>query len=254
MKHRFVADTSNAARFLAGVQTLLERGAAEACLMVVDGVPGLGKSETVEWWTVQNGGALIRAKAEWRPTWLMRELIQALDPNLVPPHSFEKMYRLALGLLGRRADAARLEGRTFAVVVDEVDHICRDRRCLETLRDLSDMLEIPFVLVGMGYVRDALTKYPQIASRVAVYVEFRAASREDTAALLKGLCDCEVAEDLTTYLHQVARGRVREIKEAIRHIERQGLRNKGKPVGIAEMRGHVLLNDRETGRPIEVRE
>ena len=49
MKRTFVK-TTNASRFLSGVQALNQRGAEEACLVVVDGEPGLGKSAVIQWW------------------------------------------------------------------------------------------------------------------------------------------------------------------------------------------------------------
>ena len=53
MKNEFVK-TKNVKRFLTGIADLSTRGAQEACLMIVDGQPGLGKTQTVNWWAVRN--------------------------------------------------------------------------------------------------------------------------------------------------------------------------------------------------------
>jgi len=249
MRDRFV-QTSNTARFAEALDALQDRGAAEACLMVIDGEPGYGKSRTIEWWAVQQGCVYLRAKKEWTPAWMMRELLGSL--NVPPAHSFERMYAQALDTLGQRALQAQRDDGVFAVVVDEVDHIVRAGGLLESLRDLSDMLEIPFILVGMGKVRSALVKFPQVASRVSRYVAFEAASLADVTALVQGLCEVDVAPDLVRELHQLSGGYCREIMEGIANIERFGRRS-GETVTVAAMEGEVLLHDRRTSAPIRVK-
>lgn len=252
MRSQFVI-TTNAKAFMAGLKALEQRGANEACLMVLDGVPGLGKTTTAEWWAVQAGAIFLRAKEEWTPAWFMRELLQSL--RVQPEHSFEKMFRQAIQALSQHAAAAGRDDKAFGVVVDEVDHISRNKRMVETIRDLSDMLEIPFILVGMGKVRANLTRFPQVASRVGQYVEFSVAPLDDAKALVTTLCEIEVAPCLVEFLHRVSAGKFREIKEGIAAIERFGKRNAPGEGGmtVAKMAGQVLLNDRETGKPILVR-
>lgn len=249
MKPVYVS-TSNTKRFLGGISGLERRGAAEACLMVLDGEPGLGKTRTAQWWAVQNGAVYLRAKQEWTPTWCMREILSFL--NRRPEYSFEKNYQLVSQVLEDMAITALREKKPFGVVVDEVDYISRQQRLLETLRDLSDELEIPFILVGMGRVRHNLTRFPQVASRVAQHVEFKPESIDDAAKLFKGLCEVEVKPDLVEFVHKAAKGRFREIKEAIAAIERIGQRQ-GKPMGLAELDGQVLFQDRGTGQPVVAR-
>lgn len=250
MKPCFVK-TENAARFLAALGALADRGASEACLLVVDGEPGLGKTTIINWWAVQEGCVYLRAKKEWTPSWMLRELLGTL--RVTPAYSFEKMFGQALAALGSRAQDAARNDATFGVVVDEVDHISRRADLLETLRDLSDMLEIPFVLVGMGRVRHNLARFPQVASRCAPPVEFKPCSLEDVGRLVKGLAEVPVAGDLIALLHKESKGYTREIKEGIAHIERAGKRNPGRTVDVALMTGQTLLVDRRTGNAIKVR-
>lgn len=251
MRNVFVK-TSNVSKFMAALMELQERGAAEACLVVVDGEPGVSKTATMAWWCAQSGSVYLRAKKEWTPPWLLRELLAAM--NVRPEYSFERMYKQALQVLGARAAEAERDEDIFGVVVDEADHIVRSAKMLETLRDLSDMLEIPFVLVGMGRVRDGITRYPQVASRVSRPVEFARASLDDTRKLVEELCEVPVADDLVAYLHGASKGLVREIKEGIAAIERFGKRlPAGTAVDRAAMDGQALLNDRRTGGTIKVR-
>lgn len=247
-----IVNTGNTKRFLAAVGALQNRGAEEACLLVVDGEPGLGKTRAIEWWSAQQGAVFVRAKAEWTPRWALGEILETLGET--PAHAFEARYRQALEILAKRARTAELGGRTFAVVIDEADHISRRPRILESLRDLSDMLEIPFIFVGMGRIRNNLKRFPQISSRVSQLVEFTTASKEDVAALVAGLCQADVKPDLVAFLHQASDGYPREIKEGVASIERFAARNPGVAVGCAQMAGLPLVNDRRTGDPILVPE
>ncbi|WP_321392754.1 ATP-binding protein [Emcibacter sp.] len=249
MKNSFV-NTSNVARFMSAVSDLQNRGAGEACLMVVDGHPGLSKTTICHWWAIQNNAVFLRAKAEWTPRWMVRELLESM--NVKPRHSFQDCFRQAVDALMSRSNQAQIQGKTFAVIIDEVDHIGKSAKCLETLRDFSDLLEIPFIFVGMQKVRDNISRFPQISSRIGQYVEFFPASRDDVYSLVNELCEVEVGKDLIEFLLEVSRGRVREVKEAIMAIERFGKRNNG-TVTRKAMAGETLLNSRDNGQPIKVR-
>ena len=246
---RKIVSTSNTARFLAAVQALQHRGADEACLVVVDGEPGLGKTKVIRHWAVQNQVCYIRAKREWTPAWMLRELLDGI--GVTPDRTTEQMFRQAVERLGMHQATALREGRTYALVIDEADHIVGSTRQMETVRDLSDAVELPTILVGMGHIRSKLSRLPQIASRVAAYVEMLPASMDDVGVFLSERCEVPVAPCLIARLHQLSRGRYRELLEAIPHIEAAGADTDG-PVTVEDMRGRVLLNDRATGRPIEV--
>lgn len=254
------AKTTNVRKFLAGVEGVLERGAREACLMVVDGRPGLGKTATVTWWAVQQGAVLVRAKAGWTPTWMLKELIEAMG-GTPRQNTHEVLFRQVVEMAAGMQTQSERDGRVFGVVVDEVDHLFpesgrRDRKerariALETLRDLSDLLAIPIVLTGMGRVRGRLTEYPQVASRVARYVEFAPAGAEDVRLMARELCECPVADDLVATLTRASKGLAREVMEGLARIETVGRRVR-REVTLADFQGKVLLNDRWTGREIVV--
>ncbi len=228
--------------------------------MVVDGVPGVSKTTVVQWWAVQEDAVLIRAKTKYTAAWLLRDLMEALGVR-EDLRKTEDMYRRVVQALADRKREAQKSGKIFGVAIDEIDHVLTERRraeeILETLRDLSDILEIPVILVGMDRVRPALTKHPQITSRVGAYVEFMPADAADAAAMVSDLCGVPVADDLIAHLLDLSGGLLREIKEGIARIERFGTRNgagPGNPVTRKQMVGQLLLNDRRSGKPLLVRE
>lgn len=251
MKNKFV-QTSNSKALARGLSSLARRGASEACLMVVDGEPGLGKTTTLEHFAVDKNLIFLRAKTEWTSRWFMQDLLKVL--GVTPAYRFSAMFQQAIETLAGRMQQANAAGEEVAIIIDEADHVCVKKEVMETIRDISDNLEIPVILVGMGRIRGAITsRFPQIASRIGQYVEFKPASITDTTDLVKGLCDVEVSDELINYLHKVSQGKFREIKEGIAAIERFGTKQGGKTITLEMMAGQALLNDRKTGQPLLVK-
>jgi DNA transposition AAA+ family ATPase len=254
MKNDFV-ETGNVRRFQAALTALERRGATEACLMVVDGLPGLGKTTALHRWAAQTNGIYLRAKKEWTSSWFLNDLLGEF--RVAPHHSVQKRFGQALELMLLRQSALMLQRRTFAVVIDEADHISRKADLIETIRDFSDLGDIVFVLVGMGKIRDNLTAFPQVASRIAQYVRFEHASRDDVAGFFASLCEVPVADDVITFTHRVTSGFNREVMEALASVERVGRRNGAsaeQPVTLGHLAGQTLVNDRRTGAPVIVPE
>ena len=235
MKNEFV-ETENIQRFYSALSALERRGAQEACLMAVDGLPGLGKTT-----------ALHR--------WFLNDLLGEM--NVTPMHSYAKRFSQAMEAMLQRQSFMAQQRQTFAVVIDEADHISRNSRIMESIRDFSDLGDIVFILVGMGKLRDNLTALPQVASRIAQYVSFDVSSPRDVRLFMDTICEVPVADNLVNFVHQVTRGFNREVKEAIANIERAGKRgefSKDNPMTLSDMAGKLLVNDRRTGKPIFVPE
>ncbi|UXN07541.1 AAA family ATPase [Bartonella sp. HY761] len=254
MKNEFV-ETENIRRFDAGLSALERRGAQEACLMVVDGRPGLGKTTGLHRWACQNDAVYLRAKKEWNPGWFLNELLTELKVS--PAHAFQKRFNQAMEAMLKRQSVMVAQRQTFSVVIDEADHISKNSRIMETIRDFADLGDIVFILVGMGRLRDNLTSLPQIASRVAQYVHFEPASLDDVRLFMNSICDIPVSDDLVGFVTQVTRGFNREIKEAIANIERAGKRGEfsaENPMCLRDMAGKLLVNDRQSGKAIFVPE
>ncbi|WP_226781864.1 AAA family ATPase [Oceaniglobus trochenteri] len=249
MRNAFV-ETSNYRRFLAGLETIKGRGAGEACLMVLDGAPGLGKTTTLSRWVAQTGSVYIRALQGWDDQWMITDLLAEM--SIRAPRLKRERYQKLVAAFGERQMQNQVSGRSFGIVVDECDLISGRREVIETLRGISDSLEVPIILVGMGNLRDNLRRFPQVESRVSSKIQFTPATREDTAALINGLSEVPVAPDLTEYVWRMSRGYNREILEAIGRIERFGRRVDPGDGGITmyDMAGQVLMNDRNTGSPI----
>ena len=251
MRPTFVK-TQNYQRFMGALEALEARGASECCLVVVDGPPGLGKTTILSRWAADNACVYLRAKVEWSPYWMLGELLKAM--RIDPPHGYEKRFGAALQALGERAHGAELANRDFAVVIDEADHISARGKLVDTVRDVSDVCEVPFILVGMGRIRDNLSRFPQTMSRICRHVRFEPSDRADVQRFLDEQCEVKVAADLAEFVAKVTGGFNREVREAIVAIERFGFRTSPGEDGLtmADMSGELLVNDRRTGQAVHV--
>ena len=251
MRPTFVK-TENYRRFMGALEALEARGASECRLVVVDGPPGLGKTTILSRWAADNICVYLRAKVARSPYWMLGELLKAM--RIDPPHGYEKRFGAVLQALGERAHGADLATRDFAVVIDEADHISARGKLVDTVRDLSDVCEVPFILVGMGRIRDNLSRFPQTMSRICRHVRFEPSDRADVQRFMDEQCEVKVAPDLTEFVTRVTGGFNREVREAIVSIERFGFRASPGVDGLtmADMSGELLVNDRRTGQAVHV--
>lgn len=239
MKRQFVK-TSNLRLFLAGLEILERRAAPEASIMVVTSEPGYGKTRTLQWYSTQNADAIyIRAKAGYTRHWFLAELIKELRG--VPSRSNEEMFREAI---------KRMQGRPYILILDEVEHALADTQVLEVLRDLSDLLETPVVLVGMEQAQAKIARHPQISSRVAHVVAFQPTSVEDITITARELLDgLTLQEDLVVEIQKQTKGRMREIMNALAICESTARQRKVKSLALADLEGAQLTYDWQARRP-----
>ncbi|QOL80435.1 AAA family ATPase [Pseudooceanicola spongiae] len=253
MRNTFV-ETENFRRFVGALKSLDERGAEEACIVIVDGKPGLGKTTTLSRWVVQTGSIYLRAQKGWDYSWFMQELLAELSVDPRSIRGRRDRFERVLQELQDRSERAALEDKVFGIVIDECDMISRRPEIMEAIRGISDLKFLPTVLVGMGKLRDDLRRYPQIESRAPNKIDFRPLSVEDTKILIEGRCEVPVANDLIAFVCRASKGFSREILDAIKSIERFGRRFDigSDGVTVADMAGQVIMTDRNSGKDIFV--
>jgi DNA transposition AAA+ family ATPase len=233
MYNKFVR-TSNVTRFLSGFTALETRGAAESCFMLVSGKAGYGKTGTVRWWAnkPEVNGVYIQAAAGITPHWILAEIVRELQG--IPDRRREYCFGEAL----RKVAVARRP-----IIIDEAEFCLHDPEVLETVRGLSDLTEVPVVLVGYDKIKSKLTPYEQLSSRISAVVEFKPLELPDVRACCTELTDIQINEDLAGEVFKQSGGRLRLIKEGIASIERLASRNKLKEVSLSDMRGQIIIND-----------
>lgn len=237
-----IAMTSNAERFLNALTALENRAAREASWLLVTGRPGTGKSELVQWWALQQGAVYKRALTGWTVHWMLSDLLHEMGH--APGRTTEESFGQLIGILARDPRP---------IVIDEVEHCFHDGKVIEKLRDISDLTEVPIIIVGMEDVRAKFLRREQISSRICQAVEFTAATKEDVRRLATTLCEVGIQDDLIGEIHSASGGVVRVILDCLAEAERQGRRSKLNSVGLADMAGQKLTHDWRTRKTITAR-
>ncbi len=237
MRYTFVR-TSNVDRFLSSIGAVEDRGASEACFLLVGGQAGYGKSRTGAWWAIQNNAVLIRVKAAATPHWVMSDLVKELGEQ-APARTVEDLFGQALGSLAKNRRP---------IVLDEVEHALHDLRAFEIIRDISDLVEVPIVLIGREFVAGRLKRHRQIWTRISAIADFQPATMDDVAKCCRELCEVPVADEVIALIHEQSEGHIREIIKAIKNVERIGRRASGKPVSREHVAGLTLTQDLQAVR------
>ena len=149
MKKAFVK-TKNVKKFVALMSELQELPPNIPKIALVFGDYGLGKSETIKWWTFKNECIYIRANQGMTTRWLLSEIADELNIQSYW-HINETFKEIESALLNNRQ----------TIIIDEIDYLI-ERKVIETLRDLHDRTGCPMVLVGMNLVNKKLARYPHL--------------------------------------------------------------------------------------------
>lgn len=237
------APVSNVDRLLAGMALVQKRGASEASMMLVTSEPGFGKTETLRWYVDQQPHAVyVRAKSGWTRHWFLRDVLQELGVS--PQRLTEDMFRQVVGALA---------ARPYILVLDEIEHALADTRVLEAIRDISDLTEIPVVLVGMDQVKDKIrARFPQITSRIATVVHFQPVSEDDIRTAAGSLLDgVELDGDVVHEIHRQCEGRMRLVLNALACCERIAKSRRAARISMADVADQELIHDWKA-RPAKV--
>src|SRR5574344_1352293 len=109
-------------------------------IALVYGGYGLGKSETIKWWTFRNDCIYVRANQGMSSRWLLSDIAEEL--NVESYWHIEETFN--------EIEKALIKSHK-TIIIDEVDYLV-DKKSIETLRDLHDRTGCPLVLVGMANV------------------------------------------------------------------------------------------------------
>ena len=129
-------------------------------IILVYGEYGLGKSETIKWWTFKNDCVYVRANQGMTSKWLLSEIAEELEEEAYwhLHDNFEIIENI-------------LREHSKVIIVDEIDYLI-DKNIIETLRDLHYKTACPVVLVGMGAADKKLARYPHLMDRIYKKLKF----------------------------------------------------------------------------------
>lgn len=241
MKKGFVV-TENFKRLAEAQRQVERRGAQEAGLVIIKGPYGVGKSELVERWSVDNNAVFVRCKETWTKRALVDELATVLG----------------LDTRGRNSEVqARVIARQAVdmapMVFDEADFLVRGAgsksspALLEVIRDISDVTGCIVYLVGMEQFGDKLARHGHIASRVNRVVEFKPLSLADVTATCDKLCEVALGKGVHDLILAQSSGKMRLVLNAISNIEQLAEANGLDTVTAADLAGRALCVEFKPG-------
>lgn len=243
MKKQFVK-TENYTRFVAAVRAVEQRGAAEAGMLLLHGLPGLGKSHTADRWAIETGAAFLRAKVDWTPRYFLRDLAAAL--RTVDPTGTSQQ------LFGRLVD--HLARSQQPLVIDEAEFaLQKNAAVLEKVRDISDYAEITVVLIGMERISRMIAKHGQIHSRIGAAVEFTPATLGDVSYACNLLSEVPLSEAMCVEVHRLSGGRMREVLNIVAAVERIAKESGLATADVEHFQGVALSYDWQTQKPKTIR-
>lgn len=206
MKNVFVK-TNNVKRFITMMNNLQNRAEGVPGMGLVCGEPGLGKTQTINWWAFKNDALLIRCTQLMTSRWLLTEILEAMGEitSLRVADNFKLVIR-------------NLLVKPQVIIVDEIDYLTVDSRAVETLRDIHDKTNVPVVLVGMINAKSRLKKFSHLYDRLSEIVKFERFSKSDIKTIVQELSEVEMTDCAIKYIYSHL-NRFRQIVKVINKTE-----------------------------------
>ena len=155
MKKVFVK-TNNVKRFITMMNNLQNRAEGVPGMALVYGEPGLGKTQTINWWAFKNNAILVRCTQLMSARWLLSEILEEMGE--IYGYKILDCFKLVV---------RNLLVNPQIIIIDEVDYLTVDSRAVETLRDIHDKTNVPIVLVGMINAKSRLKKFNHLYDRLS---------------------------------------------------------------------------------------
>lgn len=206
MKKVFVK-TNNVKRFITMMNNLQNRAEGVPGMALVYGEPGLGKTQTINWWAFKNNAILVRCTQLMSARWLLSEILEEMGEiyGYKIPDCFKLVVR-------------NLLVNPQIIIIDEVDYLTVDSRAVETLRDIHDKTNVPIVLVGMINAKSRLKKFNHLYDRLSEIVKFEKFSKNDIKTIVQELSEVEMTDCAIRYIYTNL-NRFRQIVKVINKAE-----------------------------------
>ena len=206
MKKIFVK-TNNVKRFITMMNNLQNRAEGVPGMGLVYGEPGLGKSQTINWWAFKNDAILVRCTQLMTARWLLTEILDEMGE--LSGYKISDCFKLVV---------RNLLVNPQIIIVDEVDYLTVDSRAVETLRDIHDKTNVPIILVGMINAKSRLKKFNHLYDRLSEIVKFEKFSKADIKTIVQELSEVEMTDCAIRYIYTNL-NRFRQIVKVINKAE-----------------------------------
>lgn len=189
MRKKFVK-TNNVKKFISLVSNLLNRAEGVPGMALVYGDPGLGKTQTINWWALKNDAILVRCTQLMSARWLLSEILDEMGE--ISSSRISDCFNLII---------KNLITNPQILIIDEIDYLTIDTKIVETLRDIHDKTNIPIILVGMTNAKSRLKRYKHLYDRLSEIVKFEPFSKQDIAEIIKELSEVTFTDCAIRYVN-----------------------------------------------------
>lgn len=239
MKHHFVK-TDNYQRLLDGIRYMETRGSATACLALLHGEPGVGKTRNIS----KIGPDLPAILVKGHVGMTLDGLIWSVSQGLGIAHQRNRTAEM-------KAQFEALAMSSTRIVLDEAQfglymrHNGRGGAGIEYLRDICERGESYAILICHQSEVPGFSDSKHIRTRIGHMIELVDASPADTAAFVRELCEVPVDDGVTEIVHAQTKGKYRLVENAIGALEVMARMKGMSRLVAADVRGVQLVVDHE---------
>ena len=224
MNKKFVK-TKNVKEFVGFMEELKSLPPNIPKIALVYGDYGLGKSETIKWWTFKNDCVYVRATKGMSVRWLLSEISEELgeEPYWHSQETFNMIEN-------------KLRQNPKTIIIDEVDYLISRCKIVETLRDVHDLTGAPVVLIGMQEAKTKLGKYRHLYDRLSEIIEFKPFSKEDMEVIVEELSEIKITDEAKEIFFEKT-NRFRQIIKGISLLENLAATNGLNKIDVKQVKG-----------------
>ncbi len=233
MKKKFVK-TQNVKNMISLMNNIQSRPEGVPGMALIYGEPGLGKTQAVLWWALQNDAVFIRSTNLMSSRWLLEEISEELGE--MPYYKYSDLFKQI---------TAQLIREPRVIIVDEIDYLASDTRAIETLRDIHDKTNVPILLVGMGKADKKLMRYKHLYDRLSNVLRFEPFTKDDIKSIITQLCEIEITDCGINFIFNQT-NRFRQIVKFINKAEQVAKANNLST--LDELTLKEFINEKETAK------
>ena len=236
MKQQFV-ETSNFKRFMAGVAAVSARGSHEACILLLTGEPGTGKTCMTDHYGSDANAVFL-------------EGVPGMGLSFVRDYLSRETRVYGRGKFEQYSGMVDFFRRSqYPIILDEAQHGLPHRaEVLEYLRRIAENAGVMLILVchSSEKHRFAAKGLEHISTRVSDVVELKRANLEDCATYFKTLCEIELDAEAIEQVFKQSSGRYRLMANAGKTLETIAKKLNKTSLSISDIKGLRLCEDAMT--------
>lgn len=233
MKLKYVK-TSNHNRFAASVKAVEGRGSPEACILLLTGEPGTGKTCTLDNWGANRNAVYIEGVPGQNLTYTADYLA---DQTGVRGHGKFGQYKALVEYFSSTQQP---------IILDEAQHgLANKAETIEQLRRIAEKSGVILVLACHTSEKHRFSgeRLAHIATRISCVAELKRATPEDCALYLSELCEVQVDAAIAAQVHAQSTGRYRLMANACKTLEAIGAKMGKSALVATDVKGWQLCED-----------